>query len=190
MLKRLLTSKTRVKLLTLFFMNPEKEMYIREIVRNTDENINSIRRELSNLEEMGILTSKRRGNEKYYIINKNMPIYNELSNIILKTEGVARVLQENLPQIGNIKAAFIYGSFASKKAGINSDIDLFIVGKVDEKQMIIAIKKLEKKISREINYVLFEPKEFKEKIKNEDPFVSNVLKEQKIILLGNLDELK
>ena len=190
MLKRLLTSRTRVKLLTLFLMNPEKEMYIREVVRNTDENINAIRRELSNLEEIGILTSKRRGKEKYYMINKAMPIYNELSNIILKTEGVARVLQENLPELGNIEIAFIYGSFASKKAGINSDIDLLIVGKVDEKQIIIAIKKLEKKISREINYVLFEPKEFKEKIKNKDHFVSNVLKEQKIILIGNLDEYR
>ena len=136
MLRGLITSKTRVKLLTLFFMNPEKEMYIRELVRNTDENINAIRRELSNLEEIGILTSKRRGNEKYYTINKNMPIYNELASIILKTEGIAKVLQEKLSEIGNIKTAFIYGSFAKKEAGINSDIDLFIIGTVNEKKMI------------------------------------------------------
>ena len=125
-----------------------------------------------------------------FIVNKNIPIYNELTNIILKTEGVAKVLQENLSEIGEIKAAFIYGSFASKKAGINSDIDLFIIGNINEKQMIMSIKKLENKLLREINYVLFEPKEFKKRIKNKDPFVSNVMKEPKIMLIGNLDEFR
>lgn len=190
MLQRLLTSKTRVKLLTLFLMNPEREIYIREIARATNENINAIRRELSNLEEIGLLTSKRRGNEKYYSINKNMPIYSELTNIILKTEGVTKVLQENLFKMGEVKTAFIYGSFASKKAGINSDLDLFIIGNINEKQLIMLIKKLEKKLSREINYVLFEPKEFRERIKNKDPFVSNVLKEPKIVVIGSLNDVE
>lgn len=190
MLQRLLKSKTRVKLLTLFLMNPEREMYIRETVRITNENINAIRRELSNLEEIGLLKSRRRGNTKSYTVNKNMPIYNELTNIILKTEGVAKLLQENLSELGKVKNAFIYGSFASKKAGLNSDIDLFIIGKVDENQLIMLIKKVEKKLSREINYVLFGPNELKERIKNKDPFVSNVLKEPKIMLIGNLDEFR
>lgn len=119
-----------------------------------------------------------------------MPIYNELTNIILKTEGVAKLLQEKLSEIGEVKNAFIYGSFASKEAGINSDVDLFIVGRVNEKQLIMLIKKLEKKLSREINYVLFEPREFRERIKNKDPFVSNVLKEPKIMLVGNLNEFR
>lgn len=190
MIHRLLTSKTRVKLLTLFLMNPEREMYIREISRITNENINAIRRELCNLEETGLLTSRRRGNTKYYTVNKNMPIYNELTNIILKTEGVAKLLQEKLSEIGEVKNAFIYGSFASKKAGINSDVDLFIVGRVNEKQLIMLIKKVEKKLSREINYVVFEAREFRERIKNKDPFVSNVLKEPKITLIGNLNEFR
>ncbi len=190
MLQRLITSKTRVKLLTLFLMNPDKEMYIRELVRNTEENINSIRRELSNLEETGILTSKRQGNQKYYKINKKMPIYNELASIILKTEGVAKVLQEKILEIGDIETAFIYGSFAKKEAGIHSDIDLFIIGTVNEKKMIINIKRLEENFSREINYVLFKPEEIKKRIKDKDPFVSNVLKEPKVMLIGNLDEYR
>lgn len=190
MLQRLLTSKTRVKLLTLFLMNPEKELYIREIVRITNENINSIRRELSNLEEIGLLTSKRKGNTKYYAVERNMPIYSELTNIILKTEGISKIVKENLSKIGTIEAMFIYGSFASKKAGLSSDIDLFIIGNVQEKQLILHIKELEKKLSREINYVFFGSKEFKERVKKNDPFVSNVLKEPKIMLMGDLNELR
>jgi len=190
MLRRLLTSKTRVKLLTLFLMNPEREMYIREIVRITNENINSIRRELINLEEIGLLTSRKTRNTKHYVVNKKMPIYNELTNIILKTEGVGKILRENLSAIGKIETAFIYGSFASKKAGLSSDVDLFIIGNIDEKKLIKHIKELEREMSREINYILFEPKEFLERIKNKDPFVSNVLKEPKTMLLGDLDEFR
>nr|QNO52415.1 hypothetical protein IAKEDICC_00037 [Methanosarcinales archaeon ANME-1 ERB6] len=67
MLQKLFTSKTRVKLLTLFMMNPKREMYVREIARNTEENLNTIRRELANLEGIGLLKSERRGNLKYYV---------------------------------------------------------------------------------------------------------------------------
>ncbi len=160
MLHKLFTSKTRVKLLTLFMMNPGREMYVREIARSTEENINAIRRELANLEGIGLLKSERRGNSRYYAVNKKMPIYNELASIILKTEGVAKELRDSLIEIG-VKAAFVYGSFANRKAGMDSDIDVFIIGDVNEDELIIKIREVEKKLSREINYVLFTAKEFK-----------------------------
>ena len=185
MLQKLFTSKTRVKLLTLFIMNPEREMYIREIARSTRENINAIRRELANLEEIGLLKSERKGNLKYYVANEKMPIYNELASIILKTEGVAKELKESLIEIG-VETVFIYGSFASGEATVNSDIDIFIIGEVDEDKLIIKIREIEKTLSREINYVLFTAKEFERRIKSKDPFVLNVLKEPKVMLIGDL----
>ena len=189
MLQKLFTSRTRVKLLTLFMMNPGREMYVREIARNTKENINAIRRELANLEGIGLLKSERRGNSKYYIVNKKMPIYDELASIILKTEGVAKELQESLIAM-NVEKAFVYGSFANRKAGMDSDIDVFIIGDedVNEDELIIKIRELEKKLSREINYVLFTAKEFEERRKSRDPFVLNVLREPKIMLIGDLTE--
>ena len=190
MLGRLFTSGTRVKLLALFLMNPEREMYIREIVRTTGANINSIRRELANLEEIGLLTSTRKGNLKYYATNKKMPIYDELTSIILKTEGIAKVLKNNLAVIGNLKIAFIYGSFARGDTTTDSDIDLFIIGDVDEDKLIVTVREIEEKLSREINYVLYTPEEFEERLRNNDPFVSNVMKETKIIFIGDLHEPK
>ncbi len=184
MLERLFTSKTRVKLLTIFLLNPEKERYIRELTRMTKENINSIRRELSNLEEIGLFTSLRKGNTKYYMINKNMPLFHELTSIFLKTEGVAKTLCDHLSDIGSISLAFIYGSYAKGTTGIHSDIDVFIVGSVDEQKLTILMKNLEKSISREINYVVFESEEFHRRIKEKDPFIKNVLSEPKIFLIG------
>ena len=185
MLQKLFTSKTRVKLLTLFIMNPEREMYIREIARSTKGNINAIRRELANLEEIGLLKSEKKGNSKYYVANKKMPIYNELASIILKTEGVAKELQDGLIEIG-VETAFIYGSFASGEATVNSDIDIFIIGEINEDKLIIKIREIEKTLSREINYVLFTAKEFERRIKSRDPFVLNVLNEPKVMVIGDL----
>lgn len=109
-------------------INPQKEMFIREISRTMNENINAVRRELSNLEQIGLLKSKKEGNMKYYSVNRDFFIYDELKSIILKTEGVAKVINDDLSKIGNIKLAFIYGSFASGKADAESDIDVFLVG--------------------------------------------------------------
>lgn len=92
MLEKLFTSKTRVKLLTLFLLNPETKLYVREIARKTGENTNAIRRELQNLNDIGLLLSETKGNLKYYSTNKKMPIYIELTNIVMKTEGVGRTL--------------------------------------------------------------------------------------------------
>ena len=75
MLQKLFTSKTRVKLLTLFMMNPGREMYVREIARNTEENINAIRRELANLEGIGLLKSERRGNLRCFQKGKDLAVY-------------------------------------------------------------------------------------------------------------------
>ena len=155
MLERLFTSKTRVKILTLFLLNPDRELHFREITRIVDENLNAVRRELTNLEDIGLLMSSRTGNLRQYKINKKMPLYEDLQSIVLKTEGVAKILQEHLHELGFIQTAFIYGSFARHTASMNSDIDVFIVGTINEKTLIQSLHTLEKQLSREINYVSF-----------------------------------
>jgi len=185
MLEVIIGSKARVKLLTLFMLNPDKRFYVRELTRKTGENINSIRRELQKLEDIGLLTSKLEGNMKYYTVNKKMSIYTDLKNIFLKTEGIGNVLTDKLTELGKINHAFIYGSFAKGEEQLSSDIDIMIVGDADEKKLIKIIRSLEERLSREINYTLLSMREFKSKIKNKDPFISNVMKENKIMLIGD-----
>ena len=185
MLERLIPSKTRVKLLTLFLLNPGREIYLREAQRMTGENLNAVRRELTNLEDFGLLKSTRRGNARYYAVNTTFPIYRELTAIILKTEGVAKVVKEHLAGLGKIDSVFIFGSFASGKAGVASDIDLFVVGEVDESHLMTAVRKTEEKLGREINYVLFRKEEMERRIAESDPFVTNVLREPRVMLIDN-----
>jgi DNA-binding transcriptional ArsR family regulator len=83
-LERLFTSRTRVKLLDFFILHPEREIHVREICRRTGSNINAVRRELANLEELGLLTSRRAGNARFYTVDIAFPIYQELVGIFLK----------------------------------------------------------------------------------------------------------
>jgi DNA-binding transcriptional ArsR family regulator len=83
-LERLFSSRTRIKLLHLFLLNPEREIHVREICRITDVNINAVRRELANLEGIGLLASRRVGNARLYTVNIAFPVYQELVSIFLK----------------------------------------------------------------------------------------------------------
>ncbi len=188
MLGALIPSKTRVKLLTLFLLNPESEFYIREIVRMTGENINGVRRELANLESFGLLIGERKGNQRYFCVDHDFFLYNELQQIVLKTEGVGRLIRENLSIVRNIECMFIYGSFARGTAGGRSDIDLFIVGDVDEKTLIPLVHTSERAIGREINYTLMDGSEFARRRERGDPFVKNVMNERKILIIGTCDD--
>jgi len=188
MLEAIIPSRTRVKLLTLFLLNPGREYYGREIARMTEENTNAVRRELANLETFGLLTCRKSGNQQYYAVNQDFFLYEDLQKVVLRTEGVARVIRENLAGLGSVECMFIYGSFAGAKAGAQSDIDLFIVGEVEENRLIPLVHESEQALAREINYTLMQPGEFRKRKKSGDPFVKNVMNEPKIVIIGTCDD--
>ncbi|KUG05520.1 hypothetical protein ASZ90_017053 [hydrocarbon metagenome] len=184
MLELLIPSRTRVKLLTLFLLNPGKEYYIREIERMTDENYAAIHSELTNLESLGLLTRQRRGKQIYFSVNQDFFLYHDLQQIVLKTEGASRTLRDQLLDLQGITCLFIFGSFAAGTAGADSDIDLFIVGDVEEDQVLPAVLAAERTLQREINYTLMTDREYHDRQQRQDPFVMNVLREPRVILAG------
>jgi predicted nucleotidyltransferase len=188
MLEAIISSKTRVKLLTLFLLSPEREYYVREIVRMTEENMNAVRRELANLESFGLISGMKKGNQQYYAVNRDFFLYEDLQKILLKTEGVARVIREKLANLEKIDCMFIYGSFASAKTKAKSDIDLFIVSDVDENQLIPLVHESERALNREINYTLMQRDDLKKRKRTGDPFVKNVMLEPKIMIIGTCDD--
>lgn len=188
MLDAIISSKTRIKLLTLFLLNPEREYYVREIVRITGENMNAVRRELANLESFGLIAGTRKGNQQYYAVNTDFFLYEDLQKIVLKTEGAARVIRERLTELPEIRCMFIYGSFARGTAGAKSDIDLFIIGDIDENHLIPLVHESERALGREINYTLMRSDEMEQRKRDGDPFVKNVLQEPKLMIIGTCDD--
>lgn len=183
-------SKLRENLLRLWFSDTEKKFYLRQLEKIIGFSAGNIKKELKNLENGGFIYSTKQGNLVYYALNKNHPLFKEIKSIISKTIGVEAILRGFFKKIKNIKAAFIYGSFASEKESSASDIDLFIIGSPDEIKLSGIIRDMEDKLDREINYNLYSEKDFAKKRKEEDYFISDVIKNKKIFLAGGLDELR
>jgi predicted nucleotidyltransferase len=184
-IERLITSRARLKILSLFLLTPASEFHIREVARRTQLNLNSVRRELDNLEAADLLRSRKQGSLKLYSANRENPIYEELKRIFLKTVGMGKVIKDSLAPLGKIETAFIYGSFSTGDEKPGSDIDLFIVGEIEQAKAAAVFEHLQRELSREINYVIFSPKEYRKRKAARDPFVSNVLSQRKIVLVNH-----
>lgn len=182
-------SKLRQRLLSLYFTNPDQKFYLRELERTIDFPVANIRRELVKLEKAGLFLIENKGNLVYYYLNQAYPLYPELKGIISKTSGVPITIKSMLEKIKGIKQAFIYGSFAKNEQKPTSDIDLLIIGEVNENKLVAPCRKLEKELQREINYTLYSQTDFDRKKKAKDPFVLEVVKQPKVFLIGTENEL-
>lgn len=183
-------TKNRAELLRLFLTNPEQSFYMQEIGRILGKKPGNFQRTINNMAKEGILTSEYKANARYFKVDKNYPLYKELKSIVFKTVGVAGSLKEVLKKIGNINFSFIYGSYAEAKEGYLSDIDLVIVGKPDEDRLIKELDRLERVLKREINYKLYTPQGFKKETKEREPFILEILKDKKIMLIGDENGLQ
>jgi len=190
MLQALFSSKVRVKLLTRFFSHPEERFYARSLARQIEEHYNAVWQELNNLERIGLLTGERDANVKYYRLNPDFPIYEELKRIILKTSGLGQALREALDDLGMVEWAFIYGSVAAGDEDFLSDLDLMLVGEVDLPALAEVIARLEDQLGREINYMVLTRAELAQRLAGGDPFIKNVLTGPKVMLIGDEDGLR
>jgi predicted nucleotidyltransferase len=190
MLQRLFSSRVRVEILSAFLMNPERELYLREVARLTGEDYKNVSMELRNLEEIGLLSSRNEGNLKYFGLNKEFVIYEELKSIFMKTKGVVGILREAVSTKRDIDYAFIYGSFATGEERAESDIDLMVIGRISLEEVLALIRGPEEKLSREINVSLYDLQEIRKRVKDHDPFIMEVLGGSKIMLIGDENELR
>ena len=189
MLDRLFTSRVRIELLSAFFLHPDTAFYVREIARITGEDYKNVSLELRNLEEIGLLRSRKQGNLKYFSLNREFLIYEELRSIFLKTRGAVAVLKNALSEARGIDFAFMYGSLASGTETAESDIDIMVVGRIALERLLKRIREPEDMLAREINPSLFDLAEVKRRVKAKDPFVTEVLRGPKIMLVGDQNDL-
>jgi len=190
MLQKLFSSRVRVEILSAFLMNPERELYLREVARLTGADYKSVSMELRNLEEIGLMSSRNEGNLKYFRLNKEFVIYEELKSIFMKTKGAVGILREAVSTKRDIDYAFIYGSFATGEERAGSDIDLIVIGRISLEGLLALLRGPEEILSREINVSLYDLQEIRKRVKDHDPFIMEVLGGSKIMLIGDENELR
>lgn len=174
----------------LFFTNSDRAFYMQEIGRILGKKPGTFQRTLNNLVSEGTLESEYRANARYFKVNKNYPLHEELKSIVFKTVGVGGTLKDVLERVGNVEFAFIYGSFAKAKENYMSDIDLIIIGDLDENRLIRELDKLEEQLQREINYKLYTLKEFRKEVERRTPFLVEILRDKKVMVMGGETELR
>jgi predicted nucleotidyltransferase len=189
-ISRLFKSKARTAIFQLYFANTESSYYLRELERIFDVPVSILRKELMRLRAEGVFLSEKKGNLLYYRLNTSFPLFEELKSIVRKTIGVEGLLRDAVTAIDGVDTAFMYGSFAKGKEKALSDVDLCIVGHIDEDQLIDKINTIEKSINREINYILYSPEELEKRISDKDGFILDLIDGIKIMLKGKEDDLR
>ena len=187
MLQYLITSRTKRSLLKLFLTNPERSFYTREVAKLTGEPLNAVRRELGYLEKAGLLRAHTQGNLRFYRAVREFPFFAELKRIIYGTVALGDHIRDKLAGSEGVELAFVYGSVARDEETEKSDVDLFVVGEIDEGKFRELVDVIESDTGREISYTLMGGKEFRERIAAAEPFLSRVLAGPKIVVKGDPD---
>ncbi|MFA6305912.1 MAG: winged helix-turn-helix domain-containing protein [Candidatus Gracilibacteria bacterium] len=174
MLKRLFTSNTRIKLLTVFLMNPEEEYFIRELTRKLDEQINSIRRELDNLKRAGLLKTKAKNRKKYYVVNKEFPLFEELKSIIIKALSSEQTIARDLEKMGDVKLLVLSGQFINIPT---KSVDMLVVGDLDKNTLTNYLNN-EVRTKHPVKFALISENDYKYRINCNDKFMLELLNDE------------
>lgn len=186
----IITSKVRIKILELFFSNLKELYHVRGIVREVDEEINAVRRELTKLEADGILRKEPRGNRVYYSIRPEHPFFGDLISMAAKTTGLGKSLIENKNKIGKVSFIMFSGRFVRiRERRRDEDVDILIVGEVVLPELASLIRVEESKRGKEINYTVMTREELDFRKKRRDPFLLGILAGNRVMIIGDEEDL-
>ena len=187
-----LFSPSLQKILALLFVRVDDAFYLNEIIRQTGLGSASTQRELKRLEHAGLVVSHRIGNMRRFQANRDSPVYPELHGMVQKTFGLRGVLQAALlPLLPDVRVAFVYGSIAKGTETAASDIDLMLVGKaISYSTLLAALLPAEQALGRPINPTPYTPAEFKKRLQEQHHFLTRVLEQPKLFLIGDEDDLR
>ena len=198
MLEHLFGSRTRVKLLSLFLHHPEEPLFVREITRLVGTQINAVRRELSNLTKLGLISEatanerdpdagKRPGlKRKYYKVNRDFKLLQEVTALIMRAQVMLeRRLDQEIAKMGDVRYLAFMGMFLGQA---KAPVDLFIVGEVDQVSLKKLVTQMEKDLGFEINFTVMAADEFKYRKDMTDKFLYAILEAPKNVVIDRLAE--
>jgi predicted transcriptional regulator len=203
MFEQLFGSKTRVKLLQLFYSSPNRSYFVREITRKIDEQINSVRRELSNLLSIGIITSEANNNKLYYEVNQDYEYYKPLAmifggasiptGITKKSEEPTKEAKEvdlspehpmakAVRATGHVELALLTGQFTRDES---AEVDILLVGDLNQAKVNKFVSELEKVENKELRFAVMSLKDYNYRVEIHDRFVNGILAAKKQIVINN-----
>lgn len=186
-----LFTTTQQRVLGCLFGQPQRSFTVSELIHGTGAGSGAVQRELAHLSGSGLLTVQRIGNQKHYRANPDAPIHDELVSIVCKTFGLVEPLRAALASLAErIRAAFVYGSVASRSDNAGSDIDLLLVtDELTYAEVMGALHPLAEQLRRQIHPTLYSRKELQQRLAAGNSFITRVLQQPKQWLIGDEHDL-
>jgi len=194
MLEQIIGSKTRVKLLRLFLNNPTQQFYLRELARRLKTQLNSVRREMENLEKLGIVQSiqqeagyvkEKGGMKKYFVTNIDYILFPELKALFLKSQLLLeKSFVSKIKSLAKLQLFILTGVFIGQK-GMSTD--MLLVGNINRDKLAQAIRAFERDFGQSINYTVLSPQEFKYRKDITDKFLYDILEGEKMVICDELN---
>lgn len=189
MLEDIIISRVRVKILNLFLNHSGELFHVREIVRQTKEEINAVRRELAHMEKCGMVSKEPRANRLYYSFKKDYPLYFELLELVAKSSNLGYAIYKNKNKIGKVKFLMLSGKFIRNAIRRSDEIDLLAIGNIVVPQLVQYIKEEEARKDTEINFTVMTEEELNFRKRRKDPFIWNILMGSRLMIIGDEEEL-
>ena len=188
MLISLFGSDARVKILNIFLTKPEGQYYLRQLARDLDLQVNSVRRELLNLEQIGLIiplvAETKNKEKKYYIVSRDFFLFPEIKSLFVKAQVIStKEFADNVQKLCTPKLLVLTGFFTGDS---ESKTDLLIVGRISKDKFLKLVKDFEESISREINYTIMDEKEYFYRQAIFDVFLHKIMTGQKLVIIDNL----
>ncbi len=184
-LKSLVISTTRLKLIHQFFYTPKEIFYVRQLVRATNEEINSVRRELANLKAGNIVESEVRGNRLYYWANPGGSLFDDLLLLTHKTYGLGAKIIKHKKRLGKLKFVLFNRDFIAGNIKTTDSVDIIFVGSPTLKVLDTLIKAEETSRGREINYMVMDKDELILRKSRRDPFIIDFFLSYPAVIIGS-----
>lgn len=188
-----LFGRTRRRVLSLLYAQPDRSFYLREISRHAATGLGAVQRELARLERAGLVIRRVVPPQVHFSANTASPVFRELQSLLAKIGGYKTLIQSELEKFRRsrlIEFAFIYGSVAQGRMAPSSDVDLLIIGQITLRRLLPTLRKLEERTGREVNPSVYGQVEFARKYSSRDHFVRRIMEKPKIMLVGTESDLR
>jgi predicted nucleotidyltransferase len=182
--------KVRQRVLAVLFGQPDRSFYANEVIALAQSGTGAVQRELADMAQVDLLTVTKVGNQKHFQANTQSPVFAELRGLVLKTVGLADVLRSALtPLVNRIDTAFVYGSMANQQDTAQSDVDVMLISPtLSYADVFGALESASQQLKRNINPTLYTPDEFAQRLDQDQAFITRVMQQPKIWLIGQLEQ--
>ncbi len=188
-LEHLFISKVRIKTLKYFVMNPGITIHLRGAVREFEEEINAVRRELNRLEETKFIDCESKGNRKYFKANVEHVFFNDIASMFHKVYGLGGDIVTSHKKIGEVEFAFLTPTFTKGYTNGSQQVDLVVVGDIDLEMLEEMVKNYQSPVGREVHYMVLKSHEFSLRKRRRDQMIVDLLSQDNTLLIGNYEDL-